>query len=824
MDDPQGPLHPGKAKPNAPAGADTEPTSFERMAHDHSAAMLTVGVDSGRIIEANPAAGAFYGRTAEELRGLPLRDLVEAPTPDEAEASGISVQTHRVAQGRTRRVLVASGPGPTGSVETSRLWIILDIEELDIALKHRQSELLNAMLDASGDSTMCLDEDMRVVYVNQRLADISGTPRDHWIGKTHRELGYPDDLVQFWEGHNRKVFDTAEVVTYEFEIENSGQRQWYETTISPLIAPDGHVGFVIATSRDITARKATEESLRTSQDLLERAQRIAHVGTWRLTSATNAVTWSAELSRMVGLDPALPAPDLQDQERLFTPESWASLNLAITEAEQDGTPYELELQMVRPDGSTGWMLARGEAVRASDQTIIGVQGVALDITERKSTMERLQAMATHDILTGLPNRAGLIAEITRGLSADRRSGRATAVLMLDLDGFKDVNDVFGHSTGDDLLVSIAARLRGSVRGSDLVARLGGDEFVVVMRHLNEPTDALNAADRLVKTFHKPFSLHAGEVFVTASIGVAIANPTDDADALVGNADTAMYAAKEAGRDRVSVFDEGQRAAVSARLALDNELRQAAAKGDFMLWYQPELDLRTGEIVSVEALLRWRDAQGRTRDAHEFIKALESTGLILDVGAWALREACRQGAKWTDLRPDRPVSMRVNLGVKQATNPSLLACVDDALQASGLDPSLLCIEVDDATLSAQPTAVRANLRGLHDRGIGLLLDDFGTGFLSLADLQQYPIDILKIDVGQVLSPHDDEQEHDHRFVIGIITLAGIFGIGVTAQRVEREVQAKHLVELGCHRASGWLYYPAMPAERVTPLLRGPHALG
>lgn len=461
-------------------------------------------------------------------------------------------------------------------------------------------------------------------------------------------------------------------------------------------------------------------------------------------------------------------------------------------------------------------------MRASDQTIIGVQGVALDITERKATMERLQAMATHDILTGLPNRAGLIAEITRGLSADRRTGRATAVLMLDLDGFKDVNDVFGHSTGDDLLVSIAARLRGSVRGSDLVARLGGDEFVVVMRHLNEPSDALNAADRLVRTFHKPFALHAGEVFVTASIGVAVATPTDDADTLVGNADTAMYAAKENGRDQVSVFDEGQRAAVSARLALESELRQAATKGDFMVWYQPELDLRTGKIVSVEALLRWRDPQGRTRDAKEFIKALESTGLILDVGAWAMQQACRQGAQWHAAQPDRRVSVRVNLGVKQATSPNLLACVDDALQASGLDPGLLCIEVDDATLAAQPTAVKANLRGLHDRGIVLLLDDFGTGFLSLADLQQYPIDILKIDVGQVLSPHDEE--HDHRFVIGIITLAGIFGIGVTAQRVERDVQARHLVELGCNRASGWLYYPAMPTERVTPLLRGPHRLG
>ena len=377
--------------------------------------------------------------------------------------------------------------------------------------------------------------------------------------------------------------------------------------MTPEFDADGSVAHVIATSRDITNRKEAETALRAGRAQLEQAQRIAHVGSWSLDLATKGITWSEELYLMHGLEPGTPPPDDDEAGRLFTPASARELRAALALSETSGVPYELELEMLRPDGSHRWMLARGEAVRDATGVIMGLQGVAVDVTDSKAVADLLQTQATHDPLTGLANRAALLDEITRALSAGRRSGRATAVLMLDLDRFKDVNDTLGHAAGDDLLVVATSRIEDVVRAGDLVARPGGDEFVIVMRDLHDPGEAVRAAGRLVAAFRAPFTLAGAELYATASVGVAIA--TDAADAadagdLLREADTAMYAAKEQGRDRVAVFNEDLRTAVTVRREIQVDLRHALERGQLAVWYQPEVDLATGAITAVEALLRW----------------------------------------------------------------------------------------------------------------------------------------------------------------------------------------------------------------------------
>lgn len=406
---------------------------------------------------------------------------------DLREASGLAEQYLAAAARQAHDFLVESGHD-AGSMGEDNLATARDVahevlttaEETAVELlatarkvavaRLASEELLRVVLDTSRDTVIRMGLDGRVEYVNRRVVEISGIPLEQWIGKTFEETGYPAELAQTWDAHRRLAFATAEPVTYEFEIENADGHRWYETTVAPEIGPDGTVAHVIETGRDITDRKEAQAALEASRALLEQAQRIAHVGSWTLDLATGEVSRSHELHRMQGANPAGPELDYSESGRLFTPESWLRFTTATSHIQETGVPYELELEMVRPDGSHGWMLARGEAVRDEAGAIVGVTGVALDITERKAASDELQMLATHDPLTGLANRAVLLDEITRALSVGRRSGRTAAVLMMDLDRFKDVNDTLGHTAGDDLLIAAAARIETVMRAGDLVAR------------------------------------------------------------------------------------------------------------------------------------------------------------------------------------------------------------------------------------------------------------------------------------------------------------------------------------------------------------------
>lgn len=438
-----------------------------------------------------------------------------------------------------------------------------------------------------------------------------------------------------------------------------------------------------------------------------------------------------------------------------------------------------------------------------------------DVSDRIAHTRRLADMATHDSLTGLANRAALLDELRRALSSSRRSGRRTGVLIIDLDHFKQINDSFGHATGDELLRVAASRIQRCVRSEDLVARVGGDEFVIVLRDLDDPAEAMRTANRVVEAFRSPLMVEGHELPVTASIGVVLDSPEDTADELQRHADTALYLAKDEGRDRAALFNQDVRAAVTLRLDLESQLRPALAQRELEVWFQPEIDLDGGAIVGVEALLRWRRDDGEVVAADRFIEVAEETGLIVPIGEWVISVAAQHAARWAQRHPHRRLVVRVNVATSQLAEASFAAMVRSALDDSGLDPSLLALEVDEDSLHRGSSAVRWHVAELRSMGVGITLDDFGAGLASLSALRDWPVDTIKVDGVVVRRVVTDEA--DRRLVSGVVALAHSLGLGVIAEGVEDTAQADMLWRLGCHRAQGYLYAPAMPADEIDRLL-------
>ncbi len=393
---------------------------------------------------------------------------------------------------------------------------------------------------------------------------------------------------------------------------------------------------------------------------------------------------------------------------------------------------------------------------------------------------------------------------------------------MDLDRFKYVNDSLGHNVGDTLLIAAADRLGATVRDGDLIGRLGGDEFVVVMRDLDDQAEAVRTAWRLVESFREAFPSPDGDLFSTASVGVTISRPESEPSDLLREADTAMYAAKEDGRDRVAVFNDDLRATVTNRLTIEADLRVALERDQLAVWFQPEVDLVTGRIVAAEALLRWHHPSGETWTASRFIGVAEETGLINDIGDWVLNQACTEAATWAAGVGGNPITIRVNVSTRQLADGGLLDAIDTALESSGLDPAQLCLEITETALLSETATARDNLAEIHDRRVRIALDDFGTGYAALTYIHRYPIDIIKIDRSFITDITADN--NDYRLVGALIALADHLQLSVTAEGVEHQAQADCLKALGCPSAQGYLYSQAVPAEQYRGLMHKRYPTG
>ena len=477
--------------------------------------------------------------------------------------------------------------------------------------------------------------------------------------------------------------------------------------------------------------------------------------------------------------------------------------------------YNEEFRIMWADGTMRWVHERAFPVRDPAGVVYRIAGITEDITERKRSEERLIYLAHYDHLSGLPNRALFQDRLAQGLAQSEREHWITAVMFIDLDRFKVINDTLGHAAGDKLVMAVARRLSHTVRSGDTVSRLGGDEFALILQNLGKGPDAAVVAQKVLEVLSEPFDIEGHEIFVTASIGITI-YPTDSyvPEALLKNADSAMYRAKQLGRNNFQFYTTEMNARSGENLHLENSLRRALDRREFLLHYQPKADVRSGRITGVEALLRWQHPEFGMVSPGKFIPLLEETGLIVPTGEWVIQAACGQLRAWRDQGvPAVPIS--VNLSGRQFQHKDLVRSITGSITAAGIDPALIEVELTESSLMSNPDEANLVLHALKDFGVQIAVDDFGTGYSSLAYLKRFRIDSLKIDRSFVQDIiHDND---DAAIVRAVITLAHSLKLIVVAEGVETEEQLSFLINNGCDQVQGYLLSVPLPVSACTQLL-------
>jgi diguanylate cyclase (GGDEF)-like protein/PAS domain S-box-containing protein len=565
-----------------------------------------------------------------------------------------------------------------------------------------------------------------------------------------------------------------------------------------------------------------------SQASLANAQRIAALGSWDWDLANDKIFWSEEIFRICGLPPGQVIAELDSYLNVVQVEDREQVTQCIKAALKEGKRFGLDHRIVLADGSERIVHAHGEPTLNETGKVLRFAGTLQDITERRRAEEQIRYLAFFDSLTGLPNRQWFKEMFSHAQTRATRADARMAILCLGIDRFKLINDTLGHSVGDKLLQEVAHRLKSCMRGSDPVAvdmetdvtndlaRLGGDEFTVLVDDVSQVQDIVNLARRILATMIPPFSFDGHEITVSASIGIAVyPNDGTDFDNLLKNADSAMYYAKDQGRSNFQFYAQSMNASALERLSLETRLRKALEREEFELHYQPKVDLKTGRISGVEALIRWRDPDLGLISPGRFIPVAEETGLIIPIGEWALRTACAQASMWhgagfIDL------SMAVNFSARQFRQQNISQLVRQVLTDTGLEPRYLELELTESILMHDDKALIDTLRELKEIGVVLSLDDFGTGYSSLSYLRRFPIDIVKIDQAFIRDLNDSVDNAS--LTKAIIAMARSLNMKTIAEGVETQDQLGFLSANQCDAIQGFYFSRAVPANELTAMLR------
>ncbi len=692
----------------------------------------------------------------------------------------------------------------------------------------RESEtLFRTITQFAPDAIITIDSKSSIRFWNRGAetvfgyneADIIGQPLSKLLPDWDRQSPYLLRAFAVTSNRRRLASQTVEIDG----LSPDGRTLQIELSLASWQTREGARTTLIA--RDVSQRKAVERQLRGSEVRFRGAFDNAPIGLMMVDLRTEHEGVLLKVNRALCIMSGFSPEELIgiDFQRLIHAEDAETATNTIRQFQTGAlSRFQTELRLVRRDQGMRWISLSASAILDDDGRPSYALAHVQDITERREAEAKLTQMALHDTLTGLANRALLMEHLDQSLSRSARDGTSVAVLFIDLDRFKVINDSLGHDAGDELLVTVANRIGDCLRTGDTAARLGGDEFVVVCEHLTTDDEALAVANRLEKAIGAPTTIKGGETFVTASIGVVLAAEGATAESLLRDADSAMYKAKDGGRGRFELFDASIGSLASHRLQTERELRRALEQQEFRVAYQPIVDLANGHMVGVEALIRWEHPERGFLSPADFLPIAEETGLIIPMGTWVLQEALRQLGHWHRTIPaSQGLSVSVNLSAAQASCTDLVDIVEDALTTSGVAPSELCLEITESVLLDATTSTTSRLIGVKGLGVRLALDDFGTGYSSLTYLRRFPVDVVKIDRTFVSGLGTDAA--DNAIVDSVVGLAQSLGLAAVAEGVETQEQVVALQSMGCRFAQGYLYSRPCTPEQLVQLFRGSHPL-
>ncbi|MBX3706594.1 MAG: EAL domain-containing protein [Pseudomonadales bacterium] len=698
--------------------------------------------------------------------------------------------------------------------------LMADVDERNqLAAQNRtQREELQRILDAIPALIYFKDAANTILGLNRRAADSIGLAAEEIIGRRTEEF-FPPEQAAAYLADDLEVLGSGQPklgIVEPYSVDGREQIT-IRTDKIPLRGPSGTFDRLVAVATDITDVVRAQAARARAEERLSLAVNGAQDAIWDWNIETGEAYFAPRWCELLRLDSGCPLTSMSDWRTRIASTSLAAFETALHEhLEGRSETLEVELEMVAGDGESRWMHCRARALRNETGFAIRLAGCVTDISELKSAQQKLLHLADHDHLTGLANRKRLIEQIGYCKARCRREhDYRFALLFLDFDRFKVVNDALGHSVGDALLVAIAARLEYSSRETDLVARFGGDEFVLLLSDLGTPENVPAVCERVLATLSQPYRLEGQEIYSSASIGVVLCDGEDprDAEALLRDADAAMYVAKSAGRATYRIFDEAMHKKALDAVFIEQALRADPFEREFELYYQPIVEIDNGRIVGFEALVRWNHPELGFIAPDRFIHVAEETGQIVRLGRWVLGRACRQIRAWRAAHPEFPgLYVNVNVSKREMLVPDFVDAVTATIASAGLAPDAIKLEITETAVMTHRAALMPVLDALSDRGISLGLDDFGTGHSSLSALYQFPIGVLKLDRSFIVDL--DRAESMRAILAPIVALAGNLNLEVIAEGVETEAQRTQLQAVGCRLAQGYLFARPMDAASAT----------
>ena len=679
-------------------------------------------------------------------------------------------------------------------------------------------ERYHSTFDLAAIGIAHIDTGGRLIHVNQQLCNMLGYSHDELLGKLTRQISHPDDVNIKVSDEQRAKLVSGELDSVKMEkryLRKDGTPIWVRISVAVKVGVEGQRLYDISVIEDITARKLAEDQLRQSEERYHDTFELAAIGISHVNTSGRFIHVNRQLCSMLGYT---------EEELLGMTVKEISHPDDVNVTDKDKIrlhsgqikEFKAEKRYLRKDGSPVWVALTITVKRDRKGQPLYDISVVEDISARKEAEERIQYLATHDDMTGLPNRAMFSQLLSHEVKSAHRYEHKFAVLFIDLDRFKLINDSLGHAAGDSLLKEMSSRLRGCLRASDVVARMGGDEFVVLVQGINESSQVATVARNILSVVIKPLEIHGQECRITASIGICMyPDDADDEQSLMKNADMAMYLAKEEGKNNYQFYSKNIRTLSVERLALEANLRRALEQNELSLHYQAKVNIKTGEIKGVEALLRWNSPILGAVSPAQFIPLAEEMGLIVQIGKWVLHTACSQNVKWQH-QGLPPVCMAVNLSPRQFLDHKLLQDIKDTLKETKMAPELLELEITESMVMHNIEQATKKLGAIKQLGVRIAIDDFGTGYSSLAQLKLFPIDTLKVDRSFIREiPRDAE---DKAITQAIISMGKTLGLTVVAEGVETAEQQTFLHTHAYDEMQGFYFGKPVGPDEFADFLR------